>query len=57
MTTDVSPWFGRGTSNLARECDPPASGIGLTPEVGGRSSRPNHALACVATPRTAGSRW
>jgi hypothetical protein len=24
VTTVVRPWFGRGTSNLARKCDPPA---------------------------------
>ena len=43
VTTVVRPWFGRA--------QPPTSHvsairvrIGLTPEVGGRSSRPNHAL-------------
>ena len=48
MTTVVRPWFGRA--------QPPTSHvrairrrIGLTPEVGGRSSRPNHALTCVVT--------
>ena len=48
VTTFVRTWFGRGTSNLARQCDLRRR-IGLTPEVGGRSSRPNHALTCVVT--------
>ena len=34
-------------SNLARQCD--LQRIGLTPKVGGRSSRSNHALTCVVT--------
>ena len=32
MTTVVRPWFGRGTSNLARECDRPR-GSGLRPKL------------------------
>ena len=47
VTTVVRPWFGRGTSNLARQCDPPADradarGWWAAP-------RPNHALTCVVT--------
>jgi hypothetical protein len=53
VTTGVSPWFGRGLrpANLARECDLRFDSIriGLTPEVGGPSSRPNHGLTPVVT--------
>ena len=51
MTTSVRAWFGRGfgppTSHVSAISMAPR--IGLTPEVGGRSSRPNHALTDVVT--------
>src|SRR5579871_1517606 len=60
VTTFVRTWFGRGTASLARPCDPQRWTIGLTPEVGGRSSRPNHVLTDVVTrwsaPRSLGFR-
>ncbi len=46
VTTGVSPWFGRGTTSLARQCDPPSPRIGLRPEVGGlRPVRTMHSRA------------
>ena len=41
--------IGMRTSHLVRRCGLRVARIGLTPEVGGRSSRPNHALADVVT--------
>ena len=57
MTTVARRWFGRGTSNLARQCDPVlhangiAQGIGLTPEACGLRPLQNHALTCVVAAR------
>ncbi len=53
VTTVERPWFGRAqppASHVsATRVSATRARIGLTPEVGGRSSRTNHALTCVVT--------
>ena len=53
VTTVARPWFRRGTSNLARKCDPPRTGSGLRPRLeDSRPVRTTHSCAWSSVSRT-----